>query len=145
MPNDKERKTNKAREQAKKVPYAGEPSKSDLQKVAGEIRLSNVGTLTDLRMADNADCVAVNIYWCDCSCTCESACSCSCFCHCDCICACSCDCSCICACSSGRLDGSNVPLEERRVDGLESAFQTRFGSIGTILNRISKKPECKVS
>ena len=146
--------------QTTKAPYAGEPSKSALHKVAGKIRLSNEGTTTDPCAGDYTDGITANICWCNCSCTCETTCSCSCSCDCTCICACSCDCSCICACSAYRSDDSCAPPVdcacappvdcscappadgsdsiERRVGKLEPALQARFGDIGIILNQIAK-------
>ena len=70
--------------------YAGEPSKSDLQQVAGKIRFS-AGQAGAKPAAGASTMRAANICWCDCSCTCESSCSCSCSCDCSCICSCSCE------------------------------------------------------
>lgn len=121
------------------VSYSGTPSKSVLQKIAGEMQQSMKHTDSDCK-----DCMN----WCYCvTPTCDTLCSC--VCNTDCTCSCSCI-SCVsqCQCSycprSARAEdypsGSIEQIDEHLKE-LESLVQYRFSDIRVILKGLSQGHE----
>jgi hypothetical protein len=113
-----------------KIIYIGEPSKAQLQKVAGQIGI--------FLKPGPGRCICIhNICNCECNCVCE------CYCLCDCDCVCFCDCQ----CPNIAREGPEGDAFQKLLDAVNDMntylknMNTAFGDITEILSSLKESKE----